>query len=74
MANYALLIGTKAGKLTLINNGQPVEIRREFKDISAKDGYESVEVVEKHLGRTRQKKFVKTVAKKVAKKATKKES
>ena len=74
MANYALLIGTKAGKLTLINNGQPVEIRREFKDISAKDGYESVEVVEKHLGRTRQKKFVKLVAKKAAKKATKKES
>jgi len=74
MANYALLIGTKAGKLTLINNGQPVEIRREFKDITAKDGYDAVEVVEKHLGRTRQKKFVKLVAKKAAKKAAKKES
>ena len=72
MANYALLIGTKAGKRTLIQEGQPVEIRRQFKDMTAKDGYELVEVLEKHLGRTRFRKFVKLAAtKKAAKKSTK---
>lgn len=68
MANYALLLGTKADKTTLIEKGQPVDIRRIFKDITAKDGYDTVEVVEKHMGRTRQRKFVKPAAKKVTKK------
>lgn len=69
MANYALLLGTKADKTTLIEKGQPVDIRRIFKDITAKDGYDTVEVVEKHMGRTRQRKFVKPAAKKATKKA-----
>ena len=70
MASYSLLIGTKAGKRTLIEDGQPVEIRRKFKDITAKDGYDQVEVVDKNLGRIRSRKFVKAVtAKKAAKKS-----
>ena len=74
MASYALLIGTKAGKRTLIESGQPVEIRRKFKDITAADGFDTIEVVDKHMGRIRFRKFVKPVAKKAAKKAAKKES
>ena len=69
MASYALLIGTKAGKRTLIADGQPVEIRRKFKTITAEDGFEKVEVVDKHQGQIRSRKFVKVApAKKVAKK------
>ena len=44
MANYALLLGTKADKTTLIEKGQPVEIRRKFKDITAADGFDTIEV------------------------------
>jgi len=74
MSNYALLLGTKpGGKRELITSDQPVEIRRKFKDMTAKDGYELVEVVEIHLGRTRHRRFVKAApAKKAAKKAAKK--
>lgn len=73
MANYAYLIGHKADKQTLVAYGLPVEIRRQFKDMTAKDGYDLVEVLEKHLGRTRHRKFVKVeAAKKAAKKSTKK--
>ena len=69
MANYALLIGTKAGKRSLIADGKPVEIRRKFKDITLKDGFEIVEVIDKHQGRIRQRKFAKAApAKKSAKK------
>jgi len=71
MANYALLLGTKAGKTTLIEKGQPVEIRRQFKDMKASDGFDSIEVVDKHLGQIRQRKFVKPATKKAAKKASK---
>lgn len=72
MASYALLIGTKAGKTTLIEKGQPVEIRRQFKTITAKDGYDHVAVVDKHQGQIRSRKFVKVpAAKKAAKKAAK---
>ena len=74
MANYALLLGTKADKTTLIQKGQPVEIRRQFKDMTATDGFDTIEVVDKHLGQIRLRKFVKPVAKKAAKKAAKKES
>jgi hypothetical protein len=74
MASYALLIGTKAGKRSLIQDGQPVEIRRKFKDITAADGFDSVAVVDKHLGQIRQRKFVKPVAKKAVKKTAKKDS
>lgn len=69
MASYALLVGTKAGKRTLIADGQPVEIRRQFKTITAEDGFEKVEVVDKHQGQIRSRKFVKVApAKKSAKK------
>lgn len=72
MANYALLLGTKADKTTLIEKGQPVEIRRKFKDITAADGFDTIEVVDKHLGQIRLRKFVKPVAaKKAAKKSAK---
>ena len=69
MASYSLLLGTKADKTTLIEKGQPVEIRRKFKTITAEDGFEKVEVVDKHQGQIRSRKFVKVApAKKVAKK------
>jgi len=68
MASYALLIGTKAGKRTLIADGQPVEIRRQFKTITAEDGFEKVEVVDKHQGQIRSRKFAGVAP---AKKATK---
>ena len=72
MANYALLLGTKADKTTLIEKGQPVEIRRKFKAITAADGFDTIEVVDKHLGQIRLRKFVKPVAaKKAAKKSAK---
>jgi hypothetical protein len=69
MASYALLIGTNGDKRTLIKSGQPVEIRRQFKEVTAKDGFELVEVIDKNLGRIRQRRFVKAaqVAKKEAK-------
>ena len=71
MANYALLIGTKAGKRELVEDGQPVDIRRKFKTMTAEDGFEVVEVVDKHQGRIRHKRFTK-VAKPAPKKSVKK--
>jgi len=71
MANYALLLGTKAGKRALIEDGQPVDIRRKFKTITAEDGFDVVEVVDKHQGRIRHKRFAK-VAKPAPKKSVKK--
>ena len=71
--NYALLIGTKNGKREIINDGVPVEIRRQFKGVTADDGYELVEVLQKDLGVTRKRKFIKApAAKKSAKKAANK--
>lgn len=67
--NYALLIGTKNGKRSIVNDGSPVEVRREFKGMTAKDGYELLEVLEKNRGRTRHRKFLKV--KKAAKKTAK---
>ncbi|MCW8802006.1 MAG: hypothetical protein OQK81_01465 [Candidatus Bathyarchaeota archaeon] len=72
MASYSLLIGTNGAERTLIASGQPVEIRRQFKDVSADDGFELVEVVDKHQGRIRHRRFAKPIAKKAAKKASKK--
>ena len=69
MASYALLIGTNGDKRTLIESGQPVEIRRQFKEVTAKDGFELVEVIDKNLGRIRQRRFVKAAP--AAKKASK---
>ena len=71
MANYALLIGTKSGKRELAEDGQPVDIRRKFKIMTAEDGFEVVEVVDKHQGRIRHKRFTK-VAKPAPKKSVKK--
>ncbi len=72
MANYSLILGSKGDKKTLVDYGQPVEIRRKFKDLTAADGFDTVEVIDKHLGRIRFKKFVKPVAaKKAAKKSAK---
>ena len=71
MANYALLIGTKSGKRELVEDGQPVDIRRKFKTMTAEDGFEVVEVVDKHQGRIRHKRFAKD-AKPAPKKSVKK--
>ncbi len=72
MASYALLIGTNGDKRTLVDHGQPVEIRRKFKDVTAKDGFELVEVIDKNIGRVRQRRFVKGLPEKAVKKAAKK--
>ena len=70
--NYALLIGTKNGKREIIAEDGPVAIRRLFKDVTANDGFEMVEVLQKDLGLTRKRKFVvKPVKKKAAKKKVK---
>ena len=66
---YALLIGTKDGKRKLISDGIPIEVRREFKGMTVKDGFDLVEVLENRRGVTRHRKFMK--AKKATKKASK---
>lgn len=54
MAAYALLIGTKAGKRTLLADGGPLEVRKLFKS-SDGEGYEMLEVIESTIGRTRRR-------------------
>lgn len=56
MAAYALLIGTKDGKRSLVIDGSPVDIRRLFKT-SDGDGFETLEVIETSAGRTRKRKL-----------------
>jgi len=68
MAGYALLIGTKGDKRELVLDGDPREIRKEFK-ASDGMGFDQLEVIETGNGRTRSRKFVKP-AKKAAKKTT----
>lgn len=58
MAAYALLIGIKDGKKSLVLDGSPVEVRKLFKH-SDGEGFEQLEVVESGVGRSRSKKFVK---------------
>lgn len=72
MANYALLIGTKGGKRTLVADGRPVDVRKEFSGLKTKGGggFEELEVIQKDRGRTRRAKFV-TKSKPAAKKSTK---
>jgi hypothetical protein len=72
MAAYALLIGTKDGKRSLVIDGNPVEIRRLFKT-SDGEGFHTLEVIETGVGRTRKRQFKDSapVAKKTAKKAAK---
>lgn len=72
MAGYALLIGTKDGKRELVIDGDPRDIRKEFKTNDGM-GFDKLEVVETASGRTRSRRFVKT-AKKAAKKASSKVS
>lgn len=70
--NYALLIGTKNGKREIIADDSPVNVRRLFKDVTAKEGFELVEVIQKDQGLTRKRRFAVKPAKKTDKKATKK--
>ena len=72
MANYALLIGTKNGKRELIEDGQPVAIRRKFKTITAEDGFDSIAVLDKQMGQIRNRAFAKKLVAKPAKKTAKK--
>jgi hypothetical protein len=78
MAAYALLIGTKDGKRSLVLDGNPVDIRRLFKT-SDGEGFEALEVIETGNGRTRKRQFKAKgesapAAKKTAKKTAKDES
>jgi hypothetical protein len=76
MAAYALLIGTKGGKRSLVLDGNPLEIRRLFKT-SDGEGFETLEVIESTVGRTRKRQFKakqdggESIAKKAAKKSSK---
>lgn len=72
MAAYALLIGTKNGKRTLLADGGPADVRKLFKQTSDGDGYEMLEVIESTVGRTRRKGFPKAAAKPATKQAAKK--
>jgi len=70
MAAYAVLIGTKNGKRTMIADGGTLEVRKLFKG-STGEGYELLEVLESTVGRTRRRGFkikpeVKAPAKKTA--------
>jgi hypothetical protein len=56
MASFALLIGTKAGKRTLMADGGPLEIRKLFKESNG-EGFELLEVIESSIGRTRRRGF-----------------
>jgi hypothetical protein len=58
MAQYALLIGTKNGKRSLLADGDPREIRTLFKQ-SDGEGYDTIEVMESSVGRSRRKSFTK---------------
>lgn len=74
MAAYALLIGTKDGKKSLVIDGSPVEVRKLFKH-SDGEGFDQLEVIESGVGRSRSRKFVKNKSnsedKKLPKKAVK---
>jgi hypothetical protein len=68
MAAFALLIGTKNGKRTLLADGGPLEVRRLFKDSNG-EGQDLLEVIESTTGRTRRRGFkAKEAAKPLAKK------
>jgi hypothetical protein len=79
MAAYALLIGTKSGKRSLVIDGNPVDVRRLFKT-SDGEGFETLEVIETGAGRTRKRQFKAKLesesapAKKTVKKAAKEDS
>jgi len=71
MAAYALLIGTKEGKRSLVVDGNPVDVRRLFKT-SDGEGFETLEVIETGNGRTRKRQFKAKESAPAAKKAAKK--
>lgn len=70
MAAYALLIGTQGDKRTLLLDGSPVDVRKTFKT-SDGEGFETLEVIETGVGRSRSRKFVNKQAKKQANKQSK---
>lgn len=74
MSAYALLIGIKDGKKSLVIDGSPVEVRKFFKH-SDGEGFDQLDVVESGVGRSRSKKFIKNKSqaedKKLPKKAAK---
>lgn len=61
MAAYALLIGIKDGKKSLVIDGSPVEVRKFFKHSNG-EGFDQLEVIESGAGRSRSKKFVKSTS------------
>ena len=56
MAQKALLIGVKGGKSTLLDYGDPRDIRDKFKH-SDGEGFDALEVFESSVGRSRKKSF-----------------
>jgi hypothetical protein len=59
MAQNALLLGVKDGKRTIIDQGDPRDIRIKFKTSTSGQGFEAWEVYESSTGRTRKKSWVK---------------
>lgn len=59
MAQIALLLGIKDGKRTLLDQGDPRDIRVKFKTAESGQGFESWEVLESSVGRTRKKTWAK---------------
>lgn len=59
MAQNALLLGVKDGKRTIIDEGDPRDIRVKFKTATNGQGFEAWEVYESSMGRTRKKTWVK---------------
>jgi len=59
MAQNALLLGVKDGKRSILDQGDPRDIRVKFKTATSGQGFESWEVYESSLGRTRKKTWAK---------------
>lgn len=59
MAQTALLLGVKDGKRSIIDQGDPRDVRVKFKTATSGQGFDSWEVYESSNGRTRQKSWVK---------------
>jgi hypothetical protein len=56
MSQFALLLGTKNGKRTVIAEGDPRDIRAQFKH-SDGGGFDVLEVLESGVGRSRRRQF-----------------
>jgi hypothetical protein len=57
MAQLALLIGIKDQAVTLIQSGDPREIRLKFKHAKDGEGFDEWQVFESTVGRSRRKRF-----------------